>query len=142
MKRSTKKRPRRCRGCGCTDADCRQCVERTGEPCEWVEPNLCSACADGALLDADAEVEAAEAEALAALVKSMKPGRWVVWLHGRQYRSGEVLGVSAIRYQGARLRVRSTTGRTYWLDAWNVVSLMKANWSAKPAGKKKAGSAA
>jgi len=30
--------------CGCTDDDCRQCVEKTGEPCYWVEPDLCSAC--------------------------------------------------------------------------------------------------
>ena len=42
---------RRCRECGCTDDDCRECVERTGEPCSWVpEPNahpggpICSAC--------------------------------------------------------------------------------------------------
>lgn len=34
-----------CRRCGCTDDDCRACVERTGEPCEWVEEDLCSACA-------------------------------------------------------------------------------------------------
>jgi hypothetical protein len=33
-----------CRVCGCTDNDCRQCIEKTGEPCHWVEPNLCSAC--------------------------------------------------------------------------------------------------
>ena len=37
-------RPQKCRVCGCTDADCRQCVERTGSPCYWVEPDLCSAC--------------------------------------------------------------------------------------------------
>lgn len=36
---------RRCRVCGCTDDDCRQCIERTGEPCHWVEADLCSACA-------------------------------------------------------------------------------------------------
>lgn len=35
---------RRCRVCGCTDDDCRQCVEKTGEPCRWVEADLCSAC--------------------------------------------------------------------------------------------------
>ena len=35
-----------CRICGCTDDDCRQCVEKQeGEPCYWVEPDLCSACA-------------------------------------------------------------------------------------------------
>jgi hypothetical protein len=34
-----------CRVCGCTDDDCSGCVERTGEPCSWVEPELCSACA-------------------------------------------------------------------------------------------------
>ena len=37
---------RTCRKCGCTDDDCRQCIERTGEPCRWVEADLCSACAD------------------------------------------------------------------------------------------------
>ncbi len=35
-----------CRVCGCTDHDCSQCAERTGEPCHWVEPDLCSACAE------------------------------------------------------------------------------------------------
>lgn len=35
-----------CRKCGCTDKDCRICVERTGWPCSWVdeEHTLCSAC--------------------------------------------------------------------------------------------------
>ena len=36
---------RPCRICGCTDLNCSGCVERTGEPCYWVEPDLCSACA-------------------------------------------------------------------------------------------------
>jgi hypothetical protein len=35
-----------CRVCGCTDDDCSQCVEKTGEPCSWVSPGLCSACVD------------------------------------------------------------------------------------------------
>ncbi len=35
---------RKCRICGCTDSDCSQCVEKTGEPCYWVEDDLCSAC--------------------------------------------------------------------------------------------------
>ena len=39
------KTPGSCRVCGCTDDDCRGCIERTGRPCHWVEPNLCSACA-------------------------------------------------------------------------------------------------
>ena len=34
----------RCRVCGCTDDDCRICIQRTGRPCHWVEPDLCSAC--------------------------------------------------------------------------------------------------
>lgn len=33
-----------CRVCGCTEDDCRECIEATGEPCHWVEPNLCSRC--------------------------------------------------------------------------------------------------
>lgn len=35
---------KKCRVCGCTDDDCRQCIEKTGEPCHWVEDDLCSAC--------------------------------------------------------------------------------------------------
>jgi len=35
---------RTCRVCGCTDYDCRQCIEKTGAPCSWVEKDLCSAC--------------------------------------------------------------------------------------------------
>lgn len=40
----------RCRLCGCTDLDCRGCIERTGEPCYWVDEleddmgPICSAC--------------------------------------------------------------------------------------------------
>lgn len=37
--------PDACAVCGCTEEDCTQCVEKTGEPCSWVEPGLCSACA-------------------------------------------------------------------------------------------------
>lgn len=35
-----------CRVCGCTEQDCRGCVERTGDPCEWTSPkkDLCTAC--------------------------------------------------------------------------------------------------
>jgi hypothetical protein len=35
-----------CRVCGCTDDDCLECIERTGEPCSWVEGDLCSACVE------------------------------------------------------------------------------------------------
>ena len=31
--------PQVCRDCGC--------IERTGEPCFWIEDDLCSACAEG-----------------------------------------------------------------------------------------------
>jgi ParB family transcriptional regulator, chromosome partitioning protein len=34
-----------CRVCGCTEDDCSECVAATGEPCHWVEPDLCSRCA-------------------------------------------------------------------------------------------------
>jgi len=36
----------KCRVCGCTDEDCSQCIKKTGKPCHWVEPDLCSACSD------------------------------------------------------------------------------------------------
>lgn len=49
-----------CRVCGCTDDDCSGCVERTGEPCHWVEPDLCSACVAG---DEPAAEEPEEEEA-------------------------------------------------------------------------------
>ncbi len=35
---------RRCRVCGCTEDDCSGCIERTGEPCHWIAPDLCSEC--------------------------------------------------------------------------------------------------
>lgn len=44
---------RRCMVCRCTDDDCSQCVEATGEPCSWVTVNdagaLCSRCFDEAV---------------------------------------------------------------------------------------------
>ncbi len=36
----------KCKICGCTDFHCNQCIEKTGEPCYWLEPDLCSACQD------------------------------------------------------------------------------------------------
>jgi hypothetical protein len=44
-----------CRTCGCTDLDCRGCIERTGEPCWWVpeledeDGPICSACVEAHL---------------------------------------------------------------------------------------------
>lgn len=35
----------RCRSCGCTADNCEACFAKTGEPCFWVERDLCSACA-------------------------------------------------------------------------------------------------
>ena len=35
---------RKCKVCGCTDDDCRQCIEAQGFACYWVEPDLCSRC--------------------------------------------------------------------------------------------------
>ena len=33
-----------CKKCGCTDDDCSGCIKKTGSPCYWVKPGLCSAC--------------------------------------------------------------------------------------------------
>jgi ParB family chromosome partitioning protein len=38
--------PGTCRTCGCTDNNCHACIEITGHPCTWIEPDLCSRCAD------------------------------------------------------------------------------------------------
>ncbi len=34
----------KCRVCGCTNDDCRQCVLASGRACSWVAPYLCSRC--------------------------------------------------------------------------------------------------
>lgn len=36
----------KCKHCGCTNDDCRQCIEAQGAPCHWVALNVCSRCAD------------------------------------------------------------------------------------------------
>ena len=43
--------PRACRVCGCTEA--RACADLFGEPCHWVEADLCSACAYSPATDED-----------------------------------------------------------------------------------------
>lgn len=43
---SEETKDRKCRICGCTDDNCSMCIKLTGEPCHWVEDNLCSACID------------------------------------------------------------------------------------------------
>jgi hypothetical protein len=45
------KQKQTCRICGCTDDNCRACVEKTGAPCFWIEDNLCSACLNEAYPD-------------------------------------------------------------------------------------------
>lgn len=42
-----------CKICGCTDNDCTQCIEKTGNPCYWVDDShtLCSACDDTEMPD-------------------------------------------------------------------------------------------
>lgn len=37
-----------CRACGCTEDDCRACVDATGQPCGWADADhtLCTRCAD------------------------------------------------------------------------------------------------
>lgn len=44
MKNKNLNGERKCKVCGCTEDDCRQCIEKTGSPCVWVEADLCSAC--------------------------------------------------------------------------------------------------
>lgn len=36
----------KCKFCGCTDNNCIKCIKKTGEPCYWVEIDVCSACFD------------------------------------------------------------------------------------------------
>ncbi len=39
-----------CKYCGCTNIDCTQCIQRTGEPCYWAKKDICSACYDNKLI--------------------------------------------------------------------------------------------
>jgi hypothetical protein len=60
-KQSEMDNKRTCRVCGCTDDNCRQCIEKRGYPCVWVEDDLCSSCAiDMGLLDASEMLETVE----------------------------------------------------------------------------------
>jgi RNA polymerase-binding transcription factor DksA len=47
---------RTCRICGCTDDDCRQCIEKTGKPCHWIDADLCSACEEEAMEQSESEM--------------------------------------------------------------------------------------
>ena len=49
---------RSCRLCGCTNDDCSGCISRTGEPCRWVEEDLCSACLEDTIFEAAARAAA------------------------------------------------------------------------------------
>jgi hypothetical protein len=40
-----KKGERQCLRCGCTDSNCRGCIQRTGKACHWINEHTCSACA-------------------------------------------------------------------------------------------------
>lgn len=42
MKKSTKPKVRTCRVCGCTHN--KPCILKYGQPCAWVDKDLCSAC--------------------------------------------------------------------------------------------------
>ena len=50
----------RCQFCGCTDADCQGCIDRTGEACSWAnaERTVCTACAHSVFKQALAGEEA------------------------------------------------------------------------------------
>lgn len=51
-----------CRICRCTDYDCSQCIAESGEPCYWVEDDLCSACveSDGKVVEYEDHINAIE----------------------------------------------------------------------------------
>jgi hypothetical protein len=48
-----------CQMCGCTDLDCSQCIEASGEPCHWVDFNhsICSRCVGSLVKEMNAYVE-------------------------------------------------------------------------------------
>lgn len=48
---------RQCRVCGCTEDNCSQCIKKTGNPCHWVEDDLCSACKEPEPIDILNQIE-------------------------------------------------------------------------------------
>lgn len=66
--------PQKCRVCGCSDLNCAACIERTGAPCRWVEPDLCSACAAAPMTCADA---AAQLPQIGAIVQLKSGGQFM-----------------------------------------------------------------
>lgn len=78
-----------CRICGCTDDDCSGCIERTGTPCHWVEPDLCSACAQEDherrfALRALASTERSIASGIAGFIRYRVIGRTVCFFRGHR----------------------------------------------------------
>lgn len=83
---------RTCRKCGCTEANCQQCVEKTGQPCHWVDRDLCSACVDGEELielPKDRLQQVYENMDLLALDDDLLP--WALLWNGRFYAAGGAL---------------------------------------------------
>lgn len=67
---------RRCRCCGCTDDDCSVCLERTGQPCHWVEDDLCSACEPPFYGYTEGSVWERSLKSLAFLREQSTAGQW------------------------------------------------------------------
>lgn len=85
---------------------------------------------DAALLAADArwhrEVERLSREALAALRVALPPGRYIGYTHGDNTVTVQVVEVLAhTRYEHARVKVRSESGKEYPVNAFRVVDWLK-----------------
>lgn len=92
-----------CRVCGCTDDDCRGCIERTGEPCSWwheysehPDGPICSACAieTGIVLHGNG---APELLGLLDVSDLVEEGERVVITRRHSITSGDVVRVNGVR---------------------------------------------
>ncbi len=62
-----------------------------------------------------------EQERFAGRVNEVLPtGTHIGWRHGHRIQHGEVLQLD---YTGDRARVRSSTGKEYWVSTWSIVSV-------------------
>ncbi len=65
---------RKCKVCGCTDDDCRQCIEAQGFSCHWLTDDLCCRCGNEAEFRSVAELYNLMAEMLVMPVDMLVPG--------------------------------------------------------------------
>jgi len=100
--------PDSCRVCGCTEDDCSQCVEKTGEPCSWIAPGLCSACVDDVADDAHHGFGDAALAHAAPVAQTTRGGKDALFAPKGEHMAPK----KAKPRKGAKTKARATKGAT------------------------------